>query len=91
MTERDPDQPRFNERLDHLQARRPFLYNLATGAVIGLVLVLFGVDSTFVALYVLSWATLRAYLWRDGRVLRRQYEMRTVRMEAAKAERRRRT
>ena len=28
----DPDKVRFNERLDHLQAGRPFTYNLVTGA-----------------------------------------------------------
>ena len=36
----EPDKVRFNEKLDHLQARRPFTYNLVTGALIGLVLLL---------------------------------------------------
>ena len=30
----DPQGQRFNEKLDHLQASHPFLYNLATGALI---------------------------------------------------------
>ena len=40
MIPADPAKVRFNEKLDHLQARRPFTYNLVTGALIGLVLLL---------------------------------------------------
>ena len=39
--------------------------------------------------YVLSWALLRTYLWRDGKVLRRQYEERIVRVAEEQAARRR--
>jgi hypothetical protein len=87
----DPDAPkRFNERLDHLQARHPFWYNLATGGLIGLVLLAFGFHPVIVGLYALSWAVLRAYLWGDGRILRRQYEVRLVRVAAEKEAKRRR-
>jgi hypothetical protein len=87
----DPPKVRFNERLDHLQARRPFLYNLATGTVIGLVLVVFGLYWIWAVLYALSWASLRAFLWGDGRILRRQYDARTIRTaEEAAAKRRQR-
>ena len=85
----DPDKVRFNEKLDHLQARRPFTYNLATGALIGLVLLLFGLRGAVVAVYVLSWAVVRWFLWRPGRVLRRQYEVRQVRVAEQKAAQRR--
>ena len=85
----DPDKIRFNEKLDHLQARRPFTYNLVTGALIGLVLLLFGVHWTVIAAYVVSWASLRWFLWRDGRILRRQYEARQVRVAAEKEAKRR--
>jgi hypothetical protein len=86
----DPEPQRFNERLDHLQARHPFCYNLVTGALIGLVLLVLGFHWAVVAAYVLVWAGLRAALWRDGRILRRQYEARVVRVAHEKAERRRR-
>jgi hypothetical protein len=82
---------RFNERLDHLQARHPFWYNLVTGALIASVLLLFGFHWAIVPLYALSWATVRAYLWGDGRILRRQYEVRLVRVAAEKAAKRRRS
>ncbi len=85
----DPPKVRFNERLDHLQARRPFLYNLATGTVIGLVLLAFGFHWFWVVAYPLSWAALRAFLWGDGRVLRRQYEARQVRVAEQEAAKRR--
>ena len=35
MIPAEPAKVRFNEKLDHLQARRPFTYNLVTGALIG--------------------------------------------------------
>ncbi len=88
--ERSPDEPRFNEKLDHLQARRPFFYNLVTGLLIGLVLLVFGFHWLWALGYALSWAALRAFLWGQGRILRRQYEARTARSEAAKVARRRR-
>ena len=90
MIPADPDKIRFNEKLDHLQARRPFTYNLATGAVIGLVLLLLGFHWAVVIAYALSWAAVRWFLWRDGRILQRQYEARQVRVAAEKEAKRRR-
>ena len=81
----------FNEKLDHLQARHPFRYNLATGAVIGAVLALIGFHWVIAVVYALSWAAVRAFLWGDGRILRRQYEARLVRVAAEKAAKRRRS
>jgi uncharacterized membrane protein len=87
----DPDKIRFNEKLDHLQARRPFTYNLATGALIGLVLLLLlGFHWAVVIAYALSWAAVRWFLWKDGRILQRQYEARQVRVAAEKEAKRRR-
>jgi hypothetical protein len=85
----DPDKVRFNEKLDHLQARRPFTFNLVTGALIGVVLLLVGSPAALVGAYVLSWAGVRWFLWRDGRILRRQYEARVVRVAADKEAKRR--
>jgi hypothetical protein len=85
----DPAKVRFNERLDHLQARRPFLYNLGTGALIGVVLLVFGLYWVWVVLYALSWASLRAFLWGEGRILRRQYDARTIRAAQEQADKRR--
>ena len=87
---RDPDEPRFNEKLDHLQARHPFLYNLGTGALIGAALWLFGVHPLWALGYALCWAVLRAFLWGEGRILRRQYEVRTIRVAQEQADKRRR-
>ena len=81
----DPDKVRFNEKLDHLQARRPFTYNLVTGALIGLVLLIFGVHWSIVVTYAVSWAAVRWFLWRPGHILRRQYEVRQVRAAEEKA------
>jgi hypothetical protein len=81
---------RLNEKLDHLQAQRPFWFNLATGALIGVVLVLLGFAWWMGVGYALAWATIRAYLWGDGRILRRQYEVRVVRVAEQKAAKRRR-
>jgi hypothetical protein len=86
---RDPEAPRFNERLDHLQARHPLRYNLVTGAVIGAVLWAVGLHWAIAVAYAASWAIVRALLWREGRVLRRQYEVRVVRVAEAKAAKRR--
>jgi hypothetical protein len=80
---------RFNEKLDHLQARRPFTYNLVTGLIIGLVLLLLGASWWFALVYAPFWAALRWFLWRDGRILRRQYEARQVRVAAEKEAKRR--
>ena len=77
------------EKLDDLQARRPFAYNLVTGALIGGVLALFGVHPLFAVLYALVWAALRWFLWQDDRVLRRQYEARARRWQQVKDEKRR--
>lgn len=85
----DPPKVRFNERLDHLQARRPFLYNLVTGAVIGLVLLAIGFHWFWAVAYPLTWAALRAFLWGDGRILRRQYDGRQVRVAQEQADKRR--
>jgi hypothetical protein len=85
----DPDRPRLNERLDHLQARHPYRYNLGTGAVMGLVLFLIGFHPILAVAFVVSWALLRGFLWGDGRILRRQYEARVVRVAAEAEERRR--
>jgi uncharacterized membrane protein len=90
MIPADPDKIRFNEKLDHLQARRPFTYNLATGALIGLVLLLLGFHWAVVIAYALSWAAVRWFLWKDGRILKRQYEARQVRVAAEKEAKRRR-
>ena len=89
MIPAEPAKVRFNEKLDHLQARRPFTYNLVTGALIGLVLLLFGVYWAAVVAYALSWAVIRWFLWRDGRILRRQYEARQVRVAAEREAKRR--
>ena len=81
----EPQKVRFNEKLDHLQAKRPFTYNLVTGAVIsGLLVLVFSLPWAVALLYTLSWAGLRWYLWRDGKILRRQYETRVVRVAAEK-------
>jgi hypothetical protein len=85
----DPDKVRFNEKLDHLQARRPFTFNLVTGALVGVVLLVIGFPIAVVVGYVLSWAAVRWFLWRDGRILRRQYEARVVRVAADKEAKRR--
>ncbi len=79
---------RLNEKLDHLQADHPFLYNLGTGALIGLVLLFFGFALIWAAAYAVSWALIRAFLWRDGRILRRQYEMRVARVAEQQAAKR---
>jgi hypothetical protein len=84
-----PDERRFPERLDDLQATHPFAYNLAVGLLVGLVAVVLGFELIVMPLYAVSYATLRAYLWGDGRILRRQYEVRKVRSDQARAERRR--
>ena len=89
MIPAEPDKVRFNEKLDHLQARRPFTYNLVTGALIGLVLLLFKAPPWVVIAYAVSWATIRWFLWKDGRILRRQYEARQVRVAAEKEAKRR--
>lgn len=85
----EPPAPRFNERLDHLQARHPFRYNLVTGALIGAVLLGLAFHWAIALVYTLSWAGLRAYLWGDGRILRRQYEARQVRVSAEREAKRR--
>ena len=90
MIPADPDKIRFNEKLDHLQARRPFTYNLVTGALIGLVLLVFSAPPWVVIAYAVSWASVRWFLWKDGRILQRQYEARQVRVEAEKEAKRRR-
>jgi hypothetical protein len=86
-----PHEQRFNEKLDHLQAARPFPYNLAVGLVVGMLGVLLGFHWLVAPLYALSYAGIRTYLWGEGRILRRQYDARKVRAEAERAERRRRT
>ena len=89
-TPSEPEKVRFNEKLDHLEARRPFLYNLATGALVVVpVALFFRIHWLYALLYVVSWACLRSYLWGAGRILRRQYETRLVRVEAHKAGKRR--
>ena len=90
MVGSEPDKVRFNEKLDHLQARKPFLYNLVTGLLIAIPLALiFRIHWVFVLVYALSWAALRWYLWGEGRVLRRQYEVRLVRVAEEQAAKRR--
>jgi hypothetical protein len=84
------DDQRSNlEKLDDLQAARPFTYNLVVGLLAGSALLLFDVNISLVALYAMSYAALRWFLWRDGRVLRRQYAARADRWAAKQAERRR--
>jgi hypothetical protein len=86
------DDSRSNlEKLDDLQAAHPFPYNLVVGLLVGLVAwLLFRVHPVLAAAYALAYAALRWFLWREGRVLRRQYEARAVRWRERKAERRRR-
>lgn len=85
-----PTDQRSNlERLDDLQAAHPFSYNLVVGAVIGAVFLLIGLQLFLVAIYVVSYAALRWYLWQDGRVLHRQYTARAARWAEKQAERRR--
>jgi hypothetical protein len=84
------DKVRFNEKLDHLQARHPFQYNLVSGALIAaLFVLLFQIHWLYAVLYVVSWAALRWYLWGEGRILRRQYDVRVVRVAEEKAAKRR--
>jgi hypothetical protein len=86
----EPSDQRSNlEKLDDLQAAQPFRYNLVVGVLMGLVLLAFGFHPIVVPVYALSYAGLRAYLWADGRVLRRQYEARALRWAEKQAERRR--
>jgi len=85
----DRDERSNLERLDDLQAAHPFPYNLAVGAVIGSVFLLFGVQLFLVVVYVISYASLRWYLWQEGRVLRRQYHARAERWAEKQAARRR--
>jgi hypothetical protein len=90
MSAAEPQKVRFNEKLDHLQARKPFVYNLVTGLLVGIPLALIlGVHWVFVVLYALTWAALRWYLWSDGRILRRQYEVRLERVAEEQAAKRR--
>ena len=77
------------EKLDDLQAARPFTYNLVVGLLVGLLLVVFSFHPLLVLLYALSYASLRWYLWQEGRILHRQYEARAVRWAEKQAERRR--
>lgn len=84
------DERRFNEKLDDVQAAHPFPYNLAVGVLVALVLLVFGFHPVIAGLYAPSYATLRWFLWQDGRVLRRQYDARKVRCALEAAEKRRR-
>jgi len=77
------------EKLDDLQAAHPFPYNLVVGLVVGLILFVIGLPAVFVAIYALSYAGLRWFLWQDGRVLHRQYEARAERWAEKQAERKR--
>lgn len=85
-----PDQRSNLEKLDDLQAAHPFRYNLVVGLLVGLGLLAIGLNPVLVAIYALSYASLRWYLWQDGRILRRQYEARAVRWAEKLAERKRR-
>jgi hypothetical protein len=86
----EPADQRSNlEKLDDLQAAQPFRYNLVVGVLMGLVLLVVGFHPIALPIYALSYAGLRAYLWADGRVLRRQYEARAARWAEKQAERRR--
>ena len=84
------DQRSNLEKLDDLQARAPFRYNLVVGLLFGAVLLLLGVHLVLVVSYALSYAALRWFLWQGGRVLRRQYAARAERWAEKQAERRRR-
>ena len=46
-------------------------------------MLLVGFHWLFGVLYAVSWAGLRAFLWGEGRILRRQYEARLVRVRGA--------
>lgn len=76
-------------KMDDLQAAHPFPYNLVVGALMALVLLPFGFDPIVIPIYALSYAALRWFLWQDGRVLRRQYDVRAVRWAEKQAARRR--
>ena len=83
------DQRSNLEKLDDLQAAHPFAYNLVVGLLVGLVALVFSFSPILVALYAVSYASLRWFLWQPGRVLRRQYEARAVRWAEKQARRRR--
>jgi hypothetical protein len=83
------DERRFPEKLDDLQAAHPFPYNLAAGVVVGGIAALFGFHWLVIPLYALSYATIRTYLWGEGRILQRQYEARKLRSDQARAQRHR--
>lgn len=85
----EADQRSNLEKLDDLQAAHPFPYNLVVGALMGLVLWPLGFHPIAVAIYALSYAALRWFLWQDGRVLRRQYDTRAARWAEKQAARRR--
>jgi hypothetical protein len=86
----DADQRSNLEKLDDLQAAHPFPYNIVVGVLVGLILFAIGLPLVFVAIYALSYAGLRWFLWQDGRVLHRQYEARADRWAEKQAERKRR-
>lgn len=78
------------EKLDDLQAAHPFRYNLVVGALVGSVVLLpIGVQPALVAMYAVIYASLRWFLWQDGRLLHRQYTARASRWAAKRAARRR--
>ncbi|MGQ0830422.1 MAG: hypothetical protein ACT4OV_01975 [Microthrixaceae bacterium] len=77
------------EKLDDLQAKRPFTYNLVVGLLAGSALLLFDVHIALVFFYAVSYAALRWFLWQEGRVLHRQYLARAERWAAKQAARRR--
>lgn len=91
MSAEVPDARSNLERLDDLQAAHPFAYNLVVGLITSLVLLVFAFPPIVVPLYALSYAMLRWFLWKDGRVLRNQYEARATRWASKQAERRRRS
>jgi hypothetical protein len=89
VADADADQRSNLERLDDLQAAHPFPYNLVVGALMGLVLLAFAFHPIVVPLYALTYATVRWFLWQDGRVLRKQYDARSARWASKRAQRRR--
>ena len=86
----EPDTRSNLEKLDDLQAGHPFSYNLVMGLVVGAVAwLLFQLHPLLVLAYATSYAALRWWLWQEGRVLHRQYQVRAARWAERKASRRR--
>ena len=83
----DPDKVRCNEKLDHLQARA---LHLQPGHRVLIGRCCCSSAPLVIASPTPSLGGVRWFLWRDGRILRRQYEARQVRGAEKEAKRRQR-